>query len=128
MEFTWKIKKRCQINVLSCYGIYLENINEVRNKCAHNNRLLNFKCRSNSTFWETIHTEEILVGDDSRKTVYSTIINLQCFISKAEFDILWNTLRKKVIKLEKKLPSIDINIINRSLGFPDNWHHSPARR
>ena len=106
---------------------FLKNINEVRNKCAHNNRLLNFKCRSNSTFWETIHNEEILMGDDSRKTVYSTIISLQCFISNAEFNILWNTLRKKVIKLERKLPSIDINVINRSLGFPDDWHRNEPR-
>ena len=107
---------------------FLKNINEVRNKCAHNNRLLNFKCRSNSTFWGIIHNEEILMGDDSRKTVYSTIISLQCFISGAKFNSLWNTLRKKIIKLDAKIPSLDINIINRSLGFPDDWHENPARK
>ena len=107
---------------------FLKNINEVRNKCAHNNRLLNFKCRSNSTLWKTIHNETTLTGDDSRKTVYSTIISLQCFISKASFNILWNTLRKKVIKLDRKIPSLNINIVNRSLGFPDDWHKTPARK
>lgn len=107
---------------------FLKNINEVRNKCAHNNRLLNFKCRSNSTFWEIIHNEEILMGDDSRKTVYSTIISLQCFISGAKFSILLDTLRKKVKKLEEKLHSIDINVINQSLGFPDDWHNTPPRQ
>lgn len=107
---------------------FLKNINQTRNVCAHNNRLLNFKCSANSVYFAPIHDDFNLQDDDSRKTVYSTVVSLQCFISGEEFNRLWNTLRKKVIKLENKLKSVDINIINAALGFPDYWHRNGPRK
>ena len=107
---------------------FLKNINQTRNVCAHNNRLLNFKCSANSVYFAPIHDDFNLQDDDSRKTVYSTVVSLQCFISGEEFNRLWNTLRKKVIKLENKLKSVDINIINAALGFPDDWHRNGPRK
>lgn len=105
---------------------FLKNINDTRNVCAHNNRLLSYKCPSNSAYFSTLHDRYNLTGDDSRKTVYSTIISLECFISRSEFIKLWNSIRKKVRKLDKKLNSIDVNVINSSLGFPDDWHKQPS--
>ena len=106
---------------------FLKNINQTRNVCAHNNRLLNYNCTANSVYFAPIHDDFNLQDDDSRKSVYSTVVSLQCFISGEEFDRLWNTLRKKVRKLENKLKSVDINIINATLGFPNNWHRNEPR-
>ena len=107
---------------------FLKNINQTRNVCAHNNRLLNYNCTANSVYFAPIHDDFNLQDDDSRKSVYSTVISLQCFISGEEFNRLWNTLRKKVRKLENKLKSVDINIINATLGFPNNWHRKEPRK
>ena len=107
---------------------FLKNINQTRNVCAHNNRLLNYNCSANSVYFAPIHDDFNLHDDDSRKTVYSTVVSLQCFISAEEFNRLWNTLRKKVRKLENKIKSVDINIINATLGFPDNWHRNEPRK
>lgn len=101
---------------------FLKNINQVRNVCAHNNRLLNHTCHSNSVYFSAIHDSFQLQDDDSRKTLYSTVVSLQCFISRPEFVCLWNALRKRVRKLSNKLKSIDINVINAALGFPKDWH------
>lgn len=106
---------------------FLKNINQTRNVCAHNNRLLNYNCAANSVYFAPIHDDFNLQDDDSRKSVYSTVVSLQCFISGEEFNRLWNTLRKKVRKLENKLKSVDINIINATLGFPDDWHCNEPR-
>jgi hypothetical protein len=107
---------------------FLKNINQTRNVCAHNNRLLNYNCSANSVYFAPIHDDFNLQDDDSRKTVYSTVVSLQCFISAEEFNRLWNTLRKKVRKLENKIKSVDINIINATLGFPDDWHRNGPRK
>ena len=96
--------------------------------CAHNNRLLNYTCIANSVCFDFIHREFDLLDDDARKSVYSTVVSLQCFISAEEFNRLWNTIRKKVQKLDRKINSVDINLINRALGFPDNWHLNDPRR
>lgn len=101
---------------------FLKNINQTRNICAHNNRLLNYNCHANSVYFAPIHDKAGLKTDNSRKSVYSTIISLQIFISHEEFVILWNAIRKRIRKLSNKLNSIDINIINHSLGFPTDWH------
>lgn len=101
---------------------FLKNINQTRNICAHNNRLLNYNCYANSVYFSPIHNDTGLQDDNSRKSVYSTIVSLQCFISHAEFVILWNSIRKRTKKLSIKLSSIDVNIINESLGFPRDWH------
>lgn len=106
----------------------LKNINQTRNICAHNNRLLNYKCHADSNYFGEIHDEFNLSSDGERRTVFSTVLSLKCFISGAEFNHLWNTLHKKVNKLEKKITSININEINRSLGFPDDWHKQEARK
>lgn len=53
-------------NELSCVHVqftpeilnsFIKNIHEIRNVCAHNNRLLAFKCRSDSIYFEPLHTK-----------------------------------------------------------------------
>lgn len=101
---------------------FIKNIHETRNICAHNNRLIEFKCRSNSIYFKFIHEKSNLTNDNSRKSPYSTFISLQCFLSKTEFSTLNNTIRKRIKNLDNKLSSININSIICLLGFPDDWH------
>lgn len=104
---------------------FIKNIRETRNICAHNNRLLNFNCRSDSAYFSAIHDNYGIESDSHRKSMYSTLISMQCFLSKTEYARLHNTIRKRFNQLSNKLNSIDINTVLRSLGFPDDWHTTP---
>lgn len=106
---------------------FIKNIHETRNICAHNKRLLNFECRSDSVYYKPFHEfNHISHEHGARKSVYTTFISLQCFLSKTEFCILNNTLRKRIRHLNHKLSSISVNVILASLGFPNDWHLNPA--
>lgn len=104
---------------------FIKNIHETRNICAHNNRLIYFRCRSDSKYFEYLHGKYNFIPDDDRSTVYSTFISLQCFISQTEYAKLNNTIRKRAKTLENHLISIDINSILNLLGFPNDWHLRP---
>lgn len=103
---------------------FIKNIHETRNICAHNNRLIYFRCRSDSNYFNYLHSKYGFTHDDDRSTVYSTFISLQCFISKTEYAKLNNTIRKRVRTLSNHLTTININSILGLLGFPDNWHEN----
>ncbi|AXX74957.1 Abi family protein [Limosilactobacillus reuteri] len=103
---------------------FIKNIHETRNVCAHNNRLLKFECRSDSVYFEPLHSVYTISSNrnNPRKDVFTTFISLQCFLSETEYSVLNNTLRKRVKHLNHRLHSISVNNILSSLGFPDNWH------
>lgn len=101
---------------------FTDNIREVRNVCAHNNRLLDFKCKADVKYYTDIHKIYNIKPTDNRKDVYNVFIILQCFLSNVQYNKLHNTVRKRMITLDNKLNSIHINDILSSLGFPNDWH------
>lgn len=100
----------------------LANLNELRNICAHNNRMIGFKCRRDSRYWPELHDRYNLSHRSERRDVYSLYISLQCFLSETEFSFLHNTVRKRMRTLSNGLQSINMNHILNLLGYPDNWH------
>lgn len=101
---------------------YLFNINDVRNICAHNNRLLGFRCHQSTKYWKPLHAKYNIEPADDRSSVYSIFITLQCLISSNEYAMLHNTFRKRIKILANKLRTISINNVLLKLGFPENWH------
>ena len=101
---------------------FLDNMNEIRNICAHNNRLLGFRCRQSTKHWPPLHDKYNINKNDERRSVYSVFLELQCFISHNEYAILHNTFKKRIRTLANKLTTISINDILKELGFPENWH------
>lgn len=101
---------------------FLDNINQVRNVCAHNNRLIGFRCHQNTKCWVPLYSKYNIDKDDDRRSAYDAFITLQCFLSKNEYAILHNTFRKRFRTLAKKLNTIPANNILKELGFPENWH------
>ncbi|KJY60193.1 Abi family protein [Lactobacillus apis] len=105
---------------------FIRNIHEVRNICAHNNRLLDFKCRASSKFFMPLHSKYDISKTDNRTTVYTTFLSLQCFLTKTEYGVLNNSIRKRARNLNKHLKSIGINDILQLLGFPSDWNTLPT--
>lgn len=101
---------------------FMDNIRQVRNVCAHGNKLLNFRTNQNIVYYSDIHQPLKITRNSERKSVYDIYVILKCFLSKTQYAILHNTLRKRIKYLDNKLTSISINKILHSLGFPDDWH------
>lgn len=101
---------------------FIENINDVRNICAHNNRLIGFSCRRDSKYWAPLHNKFGIAADSSRNTVYSVFISLQCFLSKSEYDAVYNAIYEDSHKLDSCMKTITANDILTRLGFPKDWH------
>lgn len=100
---------------------FMKNILEIRNVCAHNKRLIEFNCHADAKYLSDLHTQYSITAVEDRKNFYNTFIIMQCFLSKAEFCILNNTLRKRFQNLDKELNTISINDIFLKMGFPENW-------
>ena len=101
---------------------FLKNINEVRNVCAHNNRLIGFRCYADDKYLAPLHQPHNISPNDSRRDAYSIYLSLQCFLTKEEHHILHNTLRKRMNNVCYHLHSIDLNDILKELGFPNDWN------
>ncbi|MCW1052660.1 Abi family protein [Streptococcus anginosus] len=105
---------------------FIENIFEIRNICAHDSRLLDFKCKNNLVYFPTLHDRYGILPNSPRSDVYNTFLTLQCFLSKTQYAILHNTVLKRLLYLDNYLSKrgypIHTNIILSTLGFPNNWH------
>mgnify|MGYP007044612667 FL=1 len=104
---------------------FIENIHELRNVCAHNNRLLDFRCKADSKCLNALHSKYSIEDNSSRRYAYSVFVSMQCFLSPTEFKILSNTIRKRLNLLKKHLNSIDIQEILNLLKFPNEWLTQP---
>ena len=104
---------------------FVENIHELRNVCAHNNRLLKFRCKADSKYFPSLHQKYNIADNDNRRFVYSVFVSMQCFLSRIEFEILSNSIRKRLNFLSNHLNSIDIQEILQALKFPSDWLSKP---
>ena len=100
---------------------FVDNINDVRNICAHNNRLLGFKCHKDVKHWKPLHKQYNITKTAARNTPYDVYLISQCFLSYNEFATLHNKLRKRLNNLSNQLHSIPIELILQKLGFPIDW-------
>lgn len=102
---------------------FLTNINEVRNVCAHNNRLLGFKCRQDVKYWAPLHKKYNIAPDSPKSNVYLVFIAMQCFLSHTEYATLHNSVRKLMNNhLKNHLRTVAQDDILNTLGFPAGWN------
>lgn len=104
---------------------FIENIHELRNICAYNNRLLDFRCKADSKYFNALHSKYNIEDNSSRRYAYSVFVSMQCLLGPTEFEILNNTIRKRLNLLKKHLNSIDIQEILNLLKFPNEWLTQP---
>lgn len=101
--------------------IILHCVNELRNCCAHNNKLWDFKTRDSIPYIPEIYAG-VTAKNGTRSNFYSIFLSLQSLINPDEFKILNNTLRKRLRTTSKKIHSVDFNTVLEKYGFPKNWH------
>ena len=105
--------------------IYLINLGNIRNICAHDEKLYDviLKNRINTT---TYHKKLNLIKTDG-KTVYATrdlfsiVIILKVLLEKEQFNEFYNRLIETIKVLKNKLLSLKIDKVLYKMGFPKNY-------
>lgn len=54
---------------------FIKNIHELRNVCAHNNRLLEFRCKADSRYFKTLHKKYNIEDNSSRRYAFSFFLS-----------------------------------------------------
>ena len=106
---------------------FLANINELRNVCAHNNRMIGFQCRRDDKYFQPLHSLHGISATDSRRDAYSVYLSLQCFMGMSDFAKLHNTLRKRIRYFSHQLQTINMADVLIQLGFPCSWHTTASK-
>lgn len=105
--------------------IYLMNLGNIRNICAHNEKLYDviLKNRINTT---TYHKKLNLIKTDG-KTVYATrdlfsiVIILKVLLENQQFIEFYNRIIETIKELESNLLSLKIDKVLYKMGFPKNY-------
>ncbi|MGX7048299.1 Abi-like protein [Lactococcus piscium] len=97
---------------------YLENLNEVRNIVAHDNRLLKLKLKKRAKYNSSVANN---MEPNHLDSVFHVHLSMRLFLSKNQFDLFCNSIRKREKNLGKYLTSCETTKILGSIGFPDKW-------
>lgn len=103
----------------------LKNLTYCRNKCAHGERLYNFK--SSSELRENnIHTKLLIPKNNNKLTngtndLFAVIISLKLLLNKKDFNKMIMEINSELVTLEKQLHVISIDDVYKELGFIHSW-------
>lgn len=105
--------------------IYLINLGNVRNICAHDEKLYDviLKKRINITDY---HRKLNLIKRDNKtryatRDLFSIVIILKVLLEKEQFNEFYSNIIESIEKLEKQLLTIKIDKVLYKMGFPKNY-------
>lgn len=101
--------------------LIISNIKDIRNVLAHDNKLLGYESRDSLPFIKEIYNLCTDSNLDSRKDIYSHIRIMRLFLNEGQYNTMINSLIKRIKNLDKKIRTIDYNLITYSLGFPTDF-------
>lgn len=119
-----KISKKFNIKS-EILKIYLTNLGEIRNICAHDEKLydvsLRFKISSNS--YHSMLKIEKLKGNykNGVQDLFSVVLILKIMLEKEQFNQFYKSLIKNIQELNKKINNIAFIKVLDKMGFPRNY-------
>lgn len=109
------IAKRFKISDVLLKQI-LRCLTNIRNICAHNDRLFCYRDKYTLKFKEI---DANYVIKDNLTNLYMMIRAMQIILDKRQYNSLVKAIEKEINKLDNKLNSIDIKNILRIMGYPN---------
>lgn len=98
----------------------LENLTELRNITAHNNKMLETTLKNDLPFYADIHTPLNILNSDNRQSIYNSILYLKFFINYNQYAKINNTIRKRMNNLRGKIKNHSYtNKLFSSIGLPN---------
>lgn len=119
-----KISKKFNIKS-EILKIYLTNLGEIRNICAHDEKLydvsLRFKISSNN--YHSILKIEKLKGNykSGVQDLFSVVLILKVMLDKEQFNQFYKSIIKNIQELKKKINNIEFIKVSDKMGFPENY-------
>lgn len=95
----------------------LKNLTTIRNITAHSDRLYNYTSKFYLSF-KLI--DDSYTKSDNITNLYMVIRCMEKLLTKEQYEELYNSISEEVIKLGKKLKSIEVGKIQKIMGFPVN--------
>lgn len=105
----------------------LDNVLNVRNCVAHNNKLLKYKCNNNIKFIPALYGSLEIDSKSSRQTPFHVFIALKCFLPTEDYALLHNSILKRTNNMSKKLNDNSMDLVLESYGFPLSWHKKVSK-
>lgn len=103
----------------------LKNLTYCRNKCAHGERLYNFKS-SAEIRGNSVHTSLSIPKINGKLTngtndLFAVLISLKLLLNKKDFNKMVTEIKIELGTLEKQLYVINIGDVYKEMGFVNNW-------
>lgn len=104
----------------------LDLLSRVRNVCAHNERLFDYKYRKGAIKDSYIHQELNIpksgnVYKSGKSDLFAVLISLRYLLSAEEMDELVLQIKELLAKLYTSTKRISVEQMRKQLGFPINW-------
>lgn len=111
---------------------FLQLLTIFRNACAHDERLYNLRAlrrnmKPNYIKTLPIHREMKIPVDNSNNPIcgkndlFAVTIIFKTMLPKSTFNKFFYAQRRLLDDLEKMLSVIDVRVVEKSMGFPENW-------
>jgi abortive infection bacteriophage resistance protein len=105
--------------------IYLINLGEIRNICAHDEKLydvnLRFKISANK-YHSILNIEKVKENyKNGVQDLFSIVLILKVLLEKEQFEQFYKSLIINIQELNKKIKNIDFFKILDKMGFPKNY-------
>lgn len=107
--------------------IILKNLSLVRNLCAHDERLYNFRLKQPIKVMPIHRALAIPIDSRSgnpicgRKDLFSILISFKILRNQDDMDDIVDELKEIISQLTAQLKTININDVLDKMGFPSNW-------
>lgn len=105
--------------------VFLTNLGEVRNVCAHDEKLYDIKLRFkiSSNEYHNILKLKKYKGNyiNGVKDLFSIVIILKLLLKEDEFKIFYKKIINNIERLRVEIQCIDFEIILDKMGFPKNY-------
>ena len=108
---------------------YINILSSIRNLCAHGERIYNLKLEKtknmpNSNYHKFLKipiNKESMRYENGINDLFAIFIILRILLPRKEFNSFYNNLNFEIKLLSRKLTSISIVDVYKSMGFPKKW-------
>ena len=118
-EQTLISKSLASINDPSMFATFMEYLTNIRNICAHDERLYCYICFMRPP--ELPLMRYFNLSNKSIKSYFGLVIVLKKFLSPDEFHFFYQNLSKLIVNLSLQIHTIHIKKVLKKMGFPNNW-------
>ncbi len=118
-EQTLISKSLASINDPSMFATFMEYLTNIRNICAHDERLYCYICFMRPP--ELPLMRYFNLSNKSIKSYFGLVIVLKKFLSHDEFHFFYQNLSKLIVNLSLQIHTIHIKRVLKKMGFPNNW-------